>query len=444
MRFIKSRVGNFLLASKALRDMQEQLKALTKRANARPGFPQTPTNWAEVVIIGSGITAAAVARSILLENGRHNVWRRVIVLESRGLCSGATGRSGGQVQSSPHELFDDLQKSVGPARAARMIRFQISQIQELRRLCAAEKWDIAGFREIETVDFYLTEEERDAAFKKVEEVKKHVPELGIRIWGAEDARKFSGANKTVKGAVSYPAANMSPYNFVSCVWKSLLSRYPFFLYIKTHTTVVSIQAQVLRQHAYEVITTNETFECNHVVHATNAFATELVPGLRGKLTGMLGTMTALRPSILFPYLDGGRRSWVVSYGHGHDIATQRSLKYGGSGDMILGDPIHLAHLRGILPTLFESFRGQEPDGWRTMRSWSGIMGITGDLLPFVGRLDDNLTGRSVMIAGTENDAVAAYPGRPAGPLRHWFPYGLAPTPGRLRKADLADLVHRSF
>ncbi|KAI0112783.1 DAO-domain-containing protein [Hypoxylon sp. NC0597] len=479
MGFIKSRVENFKLVSKALRDLQEQAKALAKHLiNIKQN---TPTNRAEIVIIGSGITAAAVARSVLLESSRLGIWRRVVVLESRTLCSGATGRSGGQIQGSPHEQFDDLRKSVGYARAASILRFQISQIQELQKLCAAEKWDIAEFREVETVDFYLTDEERDAAFEKVKTVRRYVPELVFRMWCAEDARRYFGANKNVKGAVSYLAATMSPYRFVSCVWKSLLSQYSFFLYMKTNTTVISVQTPVSKDHGYEVITTHETFKCDHVVHATDAFASELIPGLRGKLTGMLGTMVALRPSARFPSVNG-RRSWVISHQHGHDTATERptSGRRSGDDDSRL-DPLPLAHLHGILPTLFAFSRAQELDGWRNRRTWSGIMGVTGDLLPFVGRLDASLTGRSpgfyydtphtvepgewisagycgkgmawawlcgtavgIRIAGTENEDAPPYPGRPAGPLRQWLPRGLEPTLERLEKADLGNLVHRFF
>ncbi|KAI1412303.1 DAO-domain-containing protein [Hypoxylon sp. FL1857] len=462
-----------------------------------------PRNRAEIVIIGSGITAAAVARSALIENRRRNHQGRVIVLEARNLCSGATGRSGGQIQGSPHEYFDDLQKSVGPARAAAMIRFQISQIQELRELCEIESWDIAEFREIETVDFYLTDDECRAAFEKVRVVKKHVPELGIKAWCAEDARTLFGANKNVKGAVSYPAATMSPYRFVNCVWECLLTRYPTSLSIMTDTAALSIETPITNRYAYEVVTTRGTFECDHVVHATDAFAGELVPGLRGKLTGVLRAMMALTPSVQFSTILSTARSWVVSYGSGLDVATQRPRLHKLPGDIILGggfsrseeqgasmigvyddsrlDPLPVAHLRGILPTVFDNHQGEESYGWRTKSSWSGTMGVTGDLLPFVGRLDKGLTSRSphhlynspgvvepgewisagyggqglglawlcgtalgIMIGGTQNNAVPAYPGRPAGPMRQWFPVGLEPTAKRLEEANLSNIVHRFF
>jgi hypothetical protein len=46
---------------------------------------------ADVISIGSGMTAASIAHHLLSNDSRINV----IVLEARTLCSGATGRNGG-------------------------------------------------------------------------------------------------------------------------------------------------------------------------------------------------------------------------------------------------------------------------------------------------------------------------------------------------------------
>lgn len=46
---------------------------------------------ADVVIIGSGMTAASIAHHLLSNDSRINI----TVLEARTLCSGATGRNGG-------------------------------------------------------------------------------------------------------------------------------------------------------------------------------------------------------------------------------------------------------------------------------------------------------------------------------------------------------------
>ncbi|KAI0130718.1 hypothetical protein F4814DRAFT_140466 [Daldinia grandis] len=119
---------------------------------------------------------------------------------------------------------------------------------------------------------------------------------------------------------------------------------------------------------------------------------------------------------------------------------------------------------------------------RIKKTWSGVMSITGDLLPFVGRLDPSLTGRrpdlqsnkalndgykqpnewvsagfggdglmwawlsgiavGVMIAGSEDLGVGRELGRPPGTLSDWFPDELKPTTKRLRGSDFGSVAIR--
>jgi FAD dependent oxidoreductase len=54
-------------------------------------------DYADVVIIGSGITGASFARTLLMhKDGKDSLGKplKVIILEARGVCSGATGRCG--------------------------------------------------------------------------------------------------------------------------------------------------------------------------------------------------------------------------------------------------------------------------------------------------------------------------------------------------------------
>lgn len=316
-------------------------------------------------------------------------------------------------------------------------------------------------------------------------------------------------NKLVKGAMTYTAGAIWPYAFVSLVWKELLYKYKYFLFLQTNTPVLAIETtQDNPNYAYGVITLQGTILCNHVVHATNAFAPELVPGLRGKLTGLLGTTTAQRPGVKFPDRNG-KRSWSVIYGQHSDNAVQRPSVAGRPGDLLVSggfsrslgegassvgvwddsqlDPLPVAHLGGILSTIFDSkFWGSGANGRSgSMKAWTGIIGVTGDMLPLVGRLGSRLTGRKpdlpphkrssadrgivrpgewisagycgdgmvwawmcgtalgVMLSGTELDNVVGEVGRPDGPLESWFPApDLAPSAKRLKNARLENLADR--
>ena len=98
-----------------------------------------PSDKADVIIIGSGIAAAAVAYSVLAEYKRINKPRRVLVIEARDLCAGATGRGNGLLNCAPHEVFHRLRASVGLNRAAALVRFQLANIKVLDELCRDRK-----------------------------------------------------------------------------------------------------------------------------------------------------------------------------------------------------------------------------------------------------------------------------------------------------------------
>jgi glycine/D-amino acid oxidase-like deaminating enzyme len=70
---------------------------------------------------------------------------------------------------------------------------------------------------------------------------------------------------------------------------------------------------------------------------------------------------------------------------------------------LLGDPSDAdldfhstVHLNGVLPMVFgaENWGPDAPEG-RVRSIWSGSLGITADAMPFVGRLEESLTGRKV-------------------------------------------------
>ncbi|KAI1867224.1 uncharacterized protein JN550_007276 [Neoarthrinium moseri] len=540
---VQSKAKGLWLAIKYLFELNKSFEELLKRASQPPGLPvsnPSQSYWledppfpelvdirseelpehADIVIIGSGITGAAVARSVLQECQRKGETRKIVVLEARTLCSGATGRNGGHMKSSPHELFVQLKKRFGPERAAIITRFQLSHVKVLTELCKSEGWDIAECREVTTSDLYLDEESRVAALGEVEEFRKWIPELDIQTWDAPGAQKVRirsrlkcctvpcvdlkqhfKVNNFVTGAISYIAGALWPYRLVASVWKDLLTKFPKSLSIETGTAVTDILPWTDNDFAYRVVTSRGDIKCRHIVHATNGFASQYVPGLRGKMTGFVAHMSAQQPGTQFPDY-GGSRSWSVVYGTAYDYVTQRPTADGVPGDIMLGggffrgkdqgmaqsgywddsnaamDALAVNHIGNIFPTIFAPHWGDDREGGRVKRMWTGIVAITGDFLPFVGRLDPKLTDRrpksqassetvpagewvsagycgdgmvwawlsgtalGVMLMGSEKEELPAVPGRPAGKVADWFPHELAPTLKRVEEADLSNLAGR--
>ncbi|KAL8397349.1 hypothetical protein RB594_004170 [Gaeumannomyces avenae] len=462
-----------------LRALEADLGAVAKRARAAPPLPHaapTAPFWlldpphpelvdrrsgelpreADVVIVGSGISGAAVARS-LLKSGQQQQQQqqpggnddddgdsnkglpRVVVLEARALCSGATGRNGGHVKATAHEAVGRLlrQGAVTGERAAALVRFQLRHLPLLTGLCEAEGFGAAECREVETVDLFVDNEQGlRAALEDVEALGKWVPEFEVRTWTAEEAREKFEVNQHVVGAISYKAGALWPYRLVSSVWKGLLEEFPDALSIETNTPATSIDVlggmstsksppesrQPDADFPYLITTPRGAVRARHVVHATNAHAGNLVPGLRGKTTGVLAHMSAQRPGADFPRRgDGaGALSWGLVYGgSAFDYVTQRPGGGGGGGDLMVGggfsrsakqggdmvgvyddsrlDALTAAHLEGIMPAVFRPRWGADEaaGGPRVKSLWSGVLGFTADLLPLAGRLDERTTGRKV-------------------------------------------------
>lgn len=143
----------------------------------------------DVAIIGSGISGAAVARSLLHNAGKNSSFDKVVVLEARDICSGATARNGGHIKTAPWEAYPALAKHMDDDRAVALTLFQRQHVKFLIELCDAAGIQAADAREVETVDLFLDEASFADAVKKVEKTRSKLPEEKMRIWERDEARK---------------------------------------------------------------------------------------------------------------------------------------------------------------------------------------------------------------------------------------------------------------
>lgn len=443
-----------------LRELSNDWSKVAARMRAAPGYPPaqpTLSQWqdeppfpelvsiqtpggppptADIVIIGSGISGVAIARTVLRElrrkdeegggdlTSRHH--RRVVVLEARELCSGATGRNGGHIKASAHEAFHGMvhKQGLSPDRAGRLCAFMLSHLDVLTALARAEGIEgVSECRRVETVDFSV-DAETDARMKgMVDEFAPYAPAgFEMAAHTGEQARQRFGVNERVVGAVSYPAGALSPYRLVTALWRKLLDEFPGLLAVETGTTVEEVRVNDQSASSsskldeagsfpYAVVTNRGRILARHVVHATNAHTSQLVSGLRGKGTSALCHMSAQKAADYFPENDGSR-SWSVIFGQGFDYVTQRptgELMIGGGffqgpkqGMEMMGvyddtklDALTVMHLEGVIPTIFDPGHDVKGQGARVIKAWSGAIGLTPDFMPLVGRLDPRITSRKV-------------------------------------------------
>ena len=218
-------------------------------------------------------------------------------------------------------------------------------------------------------------------------------------------------------------------------------------------------------------------------------------------------MSAQRPGTAFPELDGSR-SWCLINKKGYEYITQRPGKVdavdGMGGEIMIGGGMVQSgrnglgefgiasdsetnymtgcHLSGVLPMGFGLDNwGEDAPGGRMKQLWSGSLGLTADMLPFVGHLEPTLTGRTppkaaqytdttmsipnpgewvsagyngegmvnawlcgvalgLMIMGREEVDTEKFPGKPHGKLCEWFPEEYICTQERVAKASIYQLL----
>lgn len=206
-------------------------------------------------------------------------------------------------------------------------------------------------------------------------------------------------------------------------------------FLCTHTPCTSISASGL----YTLHTPRGPIATPHVVHASNAHISHLLPKMRGKIIPTRATCTAQRPGrASAPSTRSGARSWLLYSKRGYDYLTQLP---GGAGELVLGggyahgadgragelgraddsalDALVGAYLGGALPALFgarnwgaeAALRDEEVgDGWdagRVKAAWSGILCVSADGQPWVGRVPERIAQRATVGAGARSAKTAA-------------------------------------
>lgn len=84
----------------------------------------------DIAVVGSGITGVSVTKTVLEQHPTHGV----TVFEARTLCSGATGRNGGQLAINAAENYVVMKEELGSEMAGKIIQFNIKTLERLHEI----------------------------------------------------------------------------------------------------------------------------------------------------------------------------------------------------------------------------------------------------------------------------------------------------------------------
>ncbi|KAK3316471.1 FAD dependent oxidoreductase-domain-containing protein [Apodospora peruviana] len=370
-------------------------------------------NSADVVIIGSGITGAAVAWNLLQADDTQNKKRTIVMLEARQACSGATGRNGGHTKAASYRSFLDHASTLGTPAAVKIASLELANIQAVQAF-AREHSIPCDLSPCDTIDVIYDEAQWLQAHEAVAAMRAAFPQgdpvAEYTFYSREETEKkfychdnyLNGKPETLYGGVVYFAGSLSAYKFGVGVLKLCLAQ---GLNLQTHTPALGLTKH--QEGTWKVDTPRGTIITKQVVLATNGYTAALVPSkFQGVIVPLRGQITAHRPGAAMPPVLPTTYSFI--YDKGYEYMVPRPAGSTFAGDIVMGGGLVRApedgldeygttddtsinetisnYLRETTPRYFGRDWGDDSPEGRVRKEWTGIMGYSPDGFPLVGEV----------------------------------------------------------
>ncbi|DAA74648.1 TPA_exp: putative FAD dependent oxidoreductase [Trichophyton benhamiae CBS 112371] len=417
----------------------------------------------DIAIIGSGISGACIAYNILTRSPH----TRVVILEARQACSGASGRNGGHTKAASYTSFGTHAAAVGIDEAVKIARLEYDTIKQVHAF-AREHSIPCDSCELETVDIIYDQKAWDESVQAIDAMRKAMgeddPASKYTLWNSKDAEeKF--LCKGAVGAITYEAGSINAYKFVIGVLKLSLAK---GANLQTGTPVTRITSSPggSNKPNWSVLTPRGQILASKVVMATNGYAAALYPPLHGRIVPLKGQVTAQRPGVSMPkdglaytysFVYAGGFDYMIPYsqdprslcdiviGGGFTKGRGRGLyEYGTTDDATLAPEIS-GYLASCTEMFFGDNWGQDSAEGRVRQEWAGIMGYSTDGFPWVGDIPDE-PGLYISASFQGHGMVMCFSCAKAltsilfnddrSPLSTWFPRVFEVTTARLNQVRI--------
>ncbi|KAL2426173.1 hypothetical protein ABEF95_012308 [Exophiala dermatitidis] len=376
---------------------------------------ETLPHEADVVVIGSGYSGAAAAYYILQEDDSPNSNSKpktetkgkpkVVILEARDACSGATGRNGGHILPNPYYSAARNSEKYGAQTAQELTAFEIQQLFDVKRLVEQENID-CDFELTRAIGVFLDRREAEptvaafAAYKGLKAKGYKFPDDLHFISDQKKAEQVSG----VKGALvafTHTAASLWPYKLVMGLLRRCLD---MGANLQTNTPVVGIDRASDGSGGWIIKTPRGSIQTPKIIVATNAYLPALLPEFEDKIVPARGIACRIavpeNPNRPAPHLNN---SYTIRFGpQEYDYLISRtdgSIVVGGAKQRVLLNdaywqnntddsqliPGAAGYFDGYMQRLFH---GWEDSGAKVTHMWTGIMGYSADLMPWVGEVPE--------------------------------------------------------
>lgn len=382
--------------------------------------PSLPTTC-DIAIIGSGMAGVLTAYHILQSCHKRYLTAgepmpRVVLLDARDLCSGATARNGGHAKVKTATLAAMKEGSTRTAMANYVQRV----IYELKTLVEDE--GLAQECEFElrrSFDVFQDSEE----FEKVKRVYDDAVKKGEGWTKGRSVieGKYVEGVTSIKGAVgafTCEAASFWPYKLVTGVLEVLVRRFgggengdeDGVLNVQMNTPVTHLSSSPTSSQTTTTLHTRRgTLTTQSLVHATNAYTPSLLPFFTNTITPYKGMNSHHTPSYrINPHLTQTYNIAFAPSSYGHPTGTDY-LNPRPDGTIVVGggswffahnkaswyntvdDSISTGHFPASVYSHWTNYMADNFLGWEGSKAqpdciWTGIQAMTPDGMPHVGRV----------------------------------------------------------
>ncbi|MET3890530.1 gamma-glutamylputrescine oxidase [Bosea sp. OAE506] len=334
---------------------------------------------ADVVIIGAGYTGLSAAHH-LAQSGLSS-----IVLEANRPGWGASGRNGGVITAKFRLSFPDIASAHGKPMAKRMYEIALEATDIVTELVEAYGINAAGLTRSGQVKAAHNHETLAYAVKEAEWLRAELGDTTMSVLDAGQVRAETGSDDFVGGVLNAGSGGIHPLNYLHGLAEGV-----FGLGIPIHAGTPALR---LRREGDGVLveTPGGVVRAKQAIIATNSYS-DLTPATKAYQSTLIPFRSAIiATETLSPNLAATVMPTRRTY-----TETKRMMRwfrmvddrivFGGRG--AFGKTESPAAFRALHKAMVGIFPqvSDVPLAYR----WSGLVAMTLDSVPHVGRVDDRI------------------------------------------------------
>ncbi|KAL7415152.1 FAD dependent oxidoreductase-domain-containing protein [Mrakia frigida] len=354
---------------------------------------------AQVVLIGSGLTGALTAYSLLTSEGAPS---KVVLLEARQACSGASGRNAGHCRPDAYRGFNVYSSLHGPESALAILDSEAQVLDLVAAFIEKHAIDCEFQLKEGTLDVAMTEAFETVAVAAFERVKEQRGgEIKVKVFTGSEGKDISRIASS-RSSFAWPAASLNPAKLCLAIHAMSLQ---LGLELFTHTPVYSVTSS---DEEWSVNTSRGSIQSPSVVHCTNAYSGALLDEVKPFVTPVRAQahqLTAPPAGESYPLL---KHSYSIRFApthfysviqrpdHSIVLGTSRGWPEMPAGvkkaitnsvdDKSWSKEVAENAMEQLSLVLEGSGYTAGLDGKGFEYGWGGIIGMTPDSVPFVGAI----------------------------------------------------------